>query len=1731
MRAYLLLALILSSMLPAPTWGQALSPEVALSRMQPAEGLTAQLVASEPLIRQPVTISFDSRGRLWVIQYLQYPTPAGLQAKEVDQFLRTRYDRKPEPPPKGPRGLDRVTILSDPDKQGRYRKSKDFITGLNLASGLALGNDGVYVLQAPYLLFYADRNGDDVPDGDPEVLLDGFGLEDAHAVGNSLTWGPDGWLYGAQGSTVTANIRDPLTGKPFEFQQGVWRYHPRTKQFELFAEGGGNTWGLDFDRFGQVIAGTNWGGAAALHMVQGGFYVKGFVKHGPLHNPHTYGYLEHMPCANFRGGHVTCGGIIYQGNDLPVRFHDKYLACNLLDNNLYWYSLTTKGSSFTMKHEGTLLAGNDPWFRPIDLQTGPDGSLYIVDWYDKRANHVDPVDNWDKTNGRIYRLASKSNQQTEMKDLKTLSSFELLSLLTHDNSWQRCEARRVLSERQDRNAIETLQQKVRAREQITLDQLGVLYGSGGLTPELATQLLQHPQAEIRTWSVRLVTDHATPEGMKTFESLLPQLVKLAQRETSLSVQAQLAITARRTIPGTKSTQWCYAIISELTKHHGPFDDSQLPLLIWWAVEAAITFDDASFASSSLQLPGSNPLHAFLAERIARRLLASESSTSMSALEQLLQVWPNHRSQLLQGMELALAGERLKHAPLAIIKQLRTSSIPTMRELPLLIRLGDPLASKTGYAILEQGSGSEMIRAPILQALSDGEPISSELLLRLFTDAQTDPFRNTILNALASRMNPNVVQSLLSQYSKSSKAVRNQLLAMLLARRESAILLCQAIEGNQVPSKDLSLDQVQQLAHLGDSNIDTMVRKHWGSIKPQTTGEKRARINSVLHMLNQRAGDPTKGLSLFTQHCASCHQLFGSGGKIGPDLTTADRQRNFLATHIVDPNLMIRPEYAAQTIITTDGRTLTGLLIDQNANTLTLVDAQTNRTVLNRTQIDIMQPAKQSLMPEKLLDPLDDDQIRHLFAYLQLPVEAGLKYQHSELSFRAEQIKEPVKFDFADKMLTGMEQFLDAELAASPGKREVLWKTGLEASQNEDAFFDTRRKQFQQLIGAVERRPAVPELQYIASPTQPARIGQSAAFTIDVVRWRAFGSVWAEGLLLEPTSVIKAQVVAIPDADETPEQLAGIVPGIPESRQLARRLAEQGCRVLVPSLVDRSDTYSGVPGIRMTNQPHREWIYRQAFEMGRHIIGYEVLMVRAGIDWLTQGNSLPVGLTGYGEGGLIAFFTGAIDERVKSTLVDGYFSKRETVWKEPIYRNVWGQLKMFGDAEIARLYTIRQLVINQTETPAVFGPPKPRDGRTGAAPGELLHLNAGNEWDRFQRMRPRFLSSQLQEVDTRVKLDTFLRGLGIDEINHKNSAIQVEKHLPNPFQRMERIVGYYSDHTQQLFRRSEAVRKRDSNTIAGSDIQQPRQIKERLKQKFEHDVIGKIDRPLSPAQPRARLLYDQPTYKAYEVELDVFAPHVIAYGWLLIPKDIKPGEKRPVVVCQHGLDGRPADCADPTINNKFYNQFACRLAERGFIVFAPQNPYIFGDRFRLIQRRANPLGLSLFSFIIAQHRQITDWLASLPFVDGECIGFYGLSYGGKTAMRVPAVVPRYCLSICSADFNEWIWKNVSIDNGYTYMLTGEWEMPEWNLGHTFNYAAMAALIAPRPFMVERGHRDGVAPDEQVAYEYAKVRRHYADLKIPDRTAIEFFDGPHSINGKGTFDFLHRHLRWPAPINKD
>ncbi|MCA9099259.1 MAG: dehydrogenase, partial [Planctomycetaceae bacterium] len=434
---------------------------------------------------------------------------------------------------KGPRGADRITILEDSDGDGRMDRGKDFINGMNLTTGFAFGHGGVYVLNVPYLLFYPDRDRDDVPDGDPEVLLTGFGMEDAHSVANSLTFGPDGWLYGCQGSTVTANIRG------IEFQQGVWRYHPVTKEFELFCEGGGNTWGLDFDRTGRLMYSTNYGGFALVHGVQGGYYVKSFGKHGALHNPHAYGYFEHAPHKDFQGGHVTVGGIVYQGDALPESFRGKYIAGDLLGHGVRWHNIVPWGSTVKTENGGELVAANDPWFATTDVMMGPDGAIYVSDWHDARTAHPDPDADWDRSNGRIFRIAPRGTPGAKPFDLSKMSEGELYDLHRHPSQWYVRRARQELVRRFEgvqSPAANELMTKFHADavtgtdEVAAVEALWSLNLLGGFNEEAATELLASPHAAVRWWTLRLLGDKG-----ELSEELAHRLDGFAEQETKVEV--------------------------------------------------------------------------------------------------------------------------------------------------------------------------------------------------------------------------------------------------------------------------------------------------------------------------------------------------------------------------------------------------------------------------------------------------------------------------------------------------------------------------------------------------------------------------------------------------------------------------------------------------------------------------------------------------------------------------------------------------------------------------------------------------------------------------------------------------------------------------------------------------------------------------------------------------------------------------------------------------------------------------------------------------------------------------------------------------------------------------------------------------------------------------------------------------------------------------------------------
>jgi dienelactone hydrolase len=730
--------------------------------------------------------------------------------------------------------------------------------------------------------------------------------------------------------------------------------------------------------------------------------------------------------------------------------------------------------------------------------------------------------------------------------------------------------------------------------------------------------------------------------------------------------------------------------------------------------------------------------------------------------------------------------------------------------------------------------------------------------------------------------------------------------------------------------------------------------------------------------------------------------------------------------------------------------------------------------------------------------------------------------------------QPLKLegDIAAQLVDGVGKFLLAELEKSVGRRGAFWKPDFSSPAKYAASLAPNRRRLLHILGVRDPRVAFDAPELRATTKQPALVGRGDGFEGFAVRWPAFGDVHGEGLLLVPTGrQPAADIVAIPDADQTPEMLAGLTAGVPPESQFARRLAESGCRVLVPALIDRK-----VEPRRSVRLSNREFVYRPAFEMGRHVIGYELQKVLSGVDWFAKeaGDVKPrVGVVGWGEGGMLALYAAALDERIAAACISGYFDSRQNLWREPLDRNVFGLLEQFGDAELAAMVAPRALIVEAAGGPLVEVPPG-----TGGGPGRLVPPKLDDVRREFARAE-----QLVKELKPAPRLELVASGDGSGPFGSPAALGEFlaalspgakliapgkpPQHLRADFDpqlRQRRQQHELDRHTQALLAESPYVREDFFKQLDRNSPEKFQQSVEWYRDYFAKEVIGQFPYERLPPNVRTRNVYDREKWTGYEVVLDVF-PDVIAYGILLLPKDIRPGERRPVVVCQHGLEGRPQQVI--TGDLPAYHDFAARLAERGFIAFAPQNLYLFGDRFRTLQRKANPLGKTLFSVIVPQHQQIVDWLGSLPQVDPQRIAFYGLSYGGKTAMRVPPLVKGYCLSICSADFNDWVWKNASTRSRYSYVWTGEYEIFEFDLGNTFNYAEMAALVAPRPFMVERGHFDGVAPDEAVAAEFAKVRHLYqAKLGIGGRCRIEWFVGPHTINGRGTFEFLHEHLRWPG-----
>lgn len=997
----LVVAVILALLPMENAAGQGYSREEAAAKMSVADGLQVKLFAAEPEVRQPILVKMDDRGRLWTIQYLQYPNPAGLKRVKVDRWSRTVYDRVPEPPPKGPRGADKITILDDTNGDERADSFRDFVDGLNLTTGLAFGHGGVFVIQVPYLLFYPDRNRDDVPDSDPEVLLTGFGMEDSQSFANHLTWGPDGWLYGLNGSTTTCRIRG------IEFQQGCWRYHPVTKEFELFCEGGGNLFGLTFDVKGNLFYSSN--GGLFYHAVQGAYFQKSFGKHGPLHNLYAYGYFPNVKNSGVRA-RPTTGGTIYLGDSFPERFRGAFLCGDFLGHTCSWWTVSPLQTTVQAKLGGLLLDSQDTWFGPTDMCLGADGSMYVSDFHDRRTAHPDPDANWDRSNGRIFRIEAKGRKPAARFDIAKMTSEQLVDLLEHRNHWFADRARVELASRRDGSVVPRLQKQATqtANAQLALESLWALHVTAGIDEAIALTLLQYPADDVRTWTVRLLGDErdVAPAVARRF-------AKMAETDESAKVREQLAATARR-LPGEQALP----VLARLLRRDEDTGNQRIPLMLWWAIESkAISDFEDVLELFTAEETWKHPLTADCARKLIRRYAAAGSKAGYAACLQLIRSAPaaelasahkllaqglGERSTGLTGIGNGGLFNQFGQAGKSELAVEKREFVPVTRELAEYIdehwrqdrddtfwlRLALRCSNSGAYdyvklKVADSEAGSEG-RIAMLQLLARfGREDCVPKVLPYVEANYPSNVRVAAIDALSRFAAPTIAERLIALYPRMPAGVQSAAREYLLGRHLSALQFLQLVDAGQVEPKDVPLEQLRQLTVHDDEKINALLQKHWGRITAGTPEEKLATMRRFNNDLHIGGGNWENGRRLFEKNCAVCHQLFGKGNKIGPDLTgTTRKDRAALLANIVDPNAVIRRDYLNSVIVTASGRVLTGLITKRDGGSLTIADSKGKLTTLSQSDVEEIRTSPISLMPEQMLEKLKPQELRDLFQYLQ-----------------------------------------------------------------------------------------------------------------------------------------------------------------------------------------------------------------------------------------------------------------------------------------------------------------------------------------------------------------------------------------------------------------------------------------------------------------------------------------------------------------------------------------------------------------------------------------------------------------------------------------------------------------------------------------------------------------------------------------------------------------------------
>jgi putative heme-binding domain-containing protein len=954
-----------------------LSAADAAKTFNVADDLRFDQVLAEPVVKQPLALSFDERGRLWVVQYIQYPHPAGLKVVSRDIFWRVVYDKVPPPPPNHFRGKDVISIHEDTKGSGEFDKHTIFLEGLNIVTSVAHGRGGVWVLNPPYLLFYPTTRGGDAPSGDPVVHLQGFGLEDTHSCANSLRWGPDGWLYGAHGSTVSAHITRPGDKqKPIQMiGQHIWRYHPNKKRFEIYAEGGGNAFGLEIDSKGRVYSGHNGGDTRGFHYVQGGSYRKGFEKHGVLANPYSFGFFEAMK-AN-KSQRFSHAWALNEAEGLPSQYRGKLFAVEPLQGRVMLSEVKTDRSSFETKDLGPAVTSTDTWFRPVNIKLAPDGSLFVADFYEAKIAHLGHNDGViDRDTGRIYRLAAKDMRFRMPADLGKKSSADLVELLKDGNRWQRETALRLLGDRMDRSILPDLTRMLfEGNGQFALESLWAINLTGGFDAALAEKLLQHPEPAVRAWTVRLLAD-----DHQLGDKIAAKLADSARTEKSVHVRSQWASSSKRL-----SASEGLPIVQSLLAHDEDASDIHVPLLLWWAIEANCGKDRDKvldmFRDSTLWR--TKIVEEMILARLMKRFAMAGTQRDYQACVELFRLAPakKHGEILLKGFEEAFKGRSiagLTNELIAEIAKLGGGSIA------FGVRQGKDEAVNKALAIIQNPKAPLPQRLELIDILGEAnQPRCVALLLALLAAKEPDAIRKATLGALQSYKDDKIGAEVVKLLPAMAGEVREAAESLLVGRREWSRQLLAAVDEGKVSPKSIPLATLRKLLLHKDDKIAGLVRKHWGEVKGATTAQIQKEIDRLAIVVLEGKGDPYPGKKLYTARCANCHALHATGGNVGPDLTPFKRDDvAHLLLHIINPNAEIREGYESSVVITESGRTLSGIVVEKDARVVVLRSADGQRIVLPKDDIADISVSGISLMPEGLLDGLRDQEVRDLFAYLR-----------------------------------------------------------------------------------------------------------------------------------------------------------------------------------------------------------------------------------------------------------------------------------------------------------------------------------------------------------------------------------------------------------------------------------------------------------------------------------------------------------------------------------------------------------------------------------------------------------------------------------------------------------------------------------------------------------------------------------------------------------------------------